>query len=218
MTTGEAVADLQVALAEALRRDAIELDEQTSAAVLEELAPTWRERLSGTPRLRLSRVPGTASAGRRTDGVDEPTAQALNALLAQWGLLDGAGSPARAEGLDTSFALRVTVLDGRQAPISGLTVQATNIAEHAPSASLGESGVSGVDGSVMLRFSRSAFVTDDDPNGHALNVGFAVSRQDVLLAAEVVSGGVIPRDNGVGFRARRPRGRGARRRHRKGDL
>src|SRR5690348_1306396 len=122
--TGAAVADLQVALQEALHRGAIELDEQTRAALLEKLDPELARKAFRDATAELLKRFQEQRQLATDNGVDEPTAQALNALLVQWGLLDGSGSPARAEGLDTSFALRVTVLDGRQAPIPGLTVRA----------------------------------------------------------------------------------------------
>jgi len=195
---GQAVADLQEALQQVLRRDAIPVDEQTRAVLLESLRPEIAERSFGDVTTELVNRFQEHHQLDTTGEVDERTARAMNGLLARWGLLDGTAI-ASTQVPDTSFTLEVTVLDGRQAPIAGLTVGATNTAERAPSAGLGEPAVTGADGSALLRFSRSAFVTGDDPDGHALALGFAVSRQDVPLVAEVVSGGMTPTDNGVGF-------------------
>ena len=197
---GDAVVDLQKALQMAVRRDAIRLDDiETRSVLLEKLTREIVAKAYSETTIELVRRFQEQDQLDPNGGVDDPTANALNTLLEQWGMLNGHGNSVRADVPDTSYTLQVTVLDGRQAPIPGLSVRAANTADNAPSASLGEPAVTGADGTVVLRFNRSAFVSGDDPDGRGLILGFAVSRQDVPLTAKVVSGGVSPTEKGISF-------------------
>ncbi|MCL6542207.1 MAG: hypothetical protein K6T87_16750 [Roseiflexus sp.] len=178
---GSKVADLQDALKLLLDRGLIlREDEGARRELLVALRPE-RDRQSYddvTARLvsmfqRERRL--ADAAGRFSGEVDEPTANALNALLKELGVLEGG----EATCLDARYTVACRVVDGRGKPIAGLRIELLNMNPLSPPDRLGEPAITDAEGLATFRFKRSDFT--EHPGEQGPDLFFRVFRDEVPL-------------------------------------
>ncbi|WP_448544495.1 neuraminidase-like domain-containing protein [Roseiflexus sp.] len=114
-------------------------------------------------------------AGRVTGEVDEPTANALNALLKELGVLEGG----EAAGLDVRYTVACRLVDARGKPIAGLRVELYDVDPLSPPDRLGEPAVTDDEGLATFRFKRSDFTAHGGEQGPDLF--FKVFRDEAPL-------------------------------------
>ena len=169
---GSKVADLQTALQLSIDRGAIPADDATRQALSARLAADRQTQQYGdgtravVAAFQTARGLATPAAGA-TGIVDQRTADALNALLATWGVLDGPGStstpgdppeppapvPPSPDG--TTFTVDGRVLDAASRPLSGTSVAAVDRDLRAEQ-SLGQT-VTDKDGRYEIRYTAQQF-------------------------------------------------------------
>ena len=166
---GQNVADLQDALRLLLERGVIFADEQDARRELSALLE--RERGQATYGPATTKLVGRFQEERRlqsTGGVDEATAQAINILLKEWGLLDD--EPAA----DTAYTLVCRVVDDQGEPLAGVRVEAFDQDPKTAHDRLGAPAISDANGMVRFEFKRSDF--SEHPGELGPDVYFRVER------------------------------------------
>ncbi len=173
---GPQVADLQDALTLLLERGLIL--GQDEGARRELLAALSAERDRQSYGKSTAKLVGIFQEERRlqsTGEVDEPTANALNALLKELGVLEGG----EAAWLDVRYTVACRVVDARGKPIAGLRVELFNMDPLSPPDRLGEPVITDAEGLATFRFKRSDFT--EHPGERGPDLYFKVFRDEVPL-------------------------------------
>jgi len=173
---GPQVADLQDALKFLLERGLIL--GQDEGARRELLAALSAERDRQTYGRITAKLVGIFQEERRlqsTGEVDEPTANALNALLKELGVLEGG----EAAGLDVRYTVACRVVDARGKPIAGLRVELFDMDPLSPPDRLGEPALTDAEGLATFRFKRSDFT--EHPGAQGPDLFFKVFRDEAPL-------------------------------------
>jgi hypothetical protein len=179
---GPRVADLQDALTLLLERGLIlGQDEGARRELLAALRPERDRQTYGDVTAKLVSIfqkeRGLVNpAGGVTGEVDEPTANALNALLKELGVLEGG----EAAGLDVRYTVACRVVDAHGKPIAGLRVELFDMDPLSPPDRLGEPAITDAEGLATFRFKRSDFT--EHPGEQGPDLFFKVFRDEVLLA------------------------------------
>jgi hypothetical protein len=174
---GPQVADLQDALTLLLERGLIlGQDEGARREVLAALRPERDRQTYGRITAKLVGIFQEERRLQSTGEVDEPTANALNALLKELGVLEGG----EAAGLDVRYTVTCRVVDARGKPIAGLRVELFNMNPLSPPDRLGEPALTDAEGLATFRFKRSDFT--EHPGAQGPDLFFKVFRDEVLLA------------------------------------
>ncbi|WP_409340424.1 neuraminidase-like domain-containing protein [Paenibacillus sp. MBLB4367] len=153
--------------------------------------------------------------------VDEKTADVVNALLRQWGLLPPLSS-ANAH-MDSPYIVLCQVVDIRDTPIAGLQLQSFHRNENSPPIQLGEAVITDTGGNVAFRFRRTDFsanegelhpnlfftaqrgaiqledVLPENANDQGVLIAFQPPRKPVVIRVikHSVVAGVVVQDNGL---------------------
>jgi len=178
---GPKVADLQDALTLLLDRGLIlREDEGARRELLDALRPERDRQTYDDVTAKLVSIfqheRGLADpAGGITGEVDEPTANALNALLKELGVQEGG----EAAGLDVRYTVACRVVDARGKPIAGLRVELFDMNPLSPPDRLGEPALTGAEGLATFRFKRSDFTAH--PGEQGPDLFFKVFRDEAPL-------------------------------------
>ncbi|MBE0465801.1 MAG: hypothetical protein IBX71_01070, partial [Candidatus Desulforudis sp.] len=111
--------------------------------------------------------------------VDELTADALNTLLREFGVLDERPAHTDAAFLDTYYTVVCRAVDARGKPIVGLRIEAFDQDPKSPDDPLGEPADTDEDGLAVIRFKRSDFT--EHPGEGGPDLYFKVYRGETLL-------------------------------------
>jgi hypothetical protein len=178
---GPQVADLQDALTLLLERGLIlGQDEGKRRELLDALRPERDRQTYNDVTAKLVSIFQherrlADPAGGVTGEVDEPTANALNALLKELGVLEGG----EAAGLDVRYTVACRVVDARGKPIAGLRVELFNMNPLSPPDRLGEPALTDAEGLATFRFKRSDFT--EHPGAQGPDLFFKVFRDEAPL-------------------------------------
>lgn len=173
---GPKVADLQDALQLLLERGLLFADDEGARRELSQ--ELQRERTAETYGGATAKLVSRFQEERRlqpTGEVDEPTANALNALLKELGVLEGR----EATFVDTRYSVLCRAVDARGKPIAGLRIELFDQDPRTPPDPLGEPAVTDADGLAVFRFKRSDFT--EHPGERGPDLFFKVFRDDVPL-------------------------------------
>jgi hypothetical protein len=170
------VADLQDALTLLLeRRLLLAEDEGARRELLQALQRQRAEQIYGSATAKLVARFQEEHRLQPTGEVAEPTANALNALLKELGVL-GSGE---ATFVDARYTVLCRAVDARAKPIAGLRIELFHQDPQSPPAPLGEPATTDADGLATFRFKRSDFT--DQAGERGPNLFFTVSRDEVPL-------------------------------------
>ena len=173
---GPQVADLQDALQLLLERGRLFADDEGARReLLEALRRERSEQIYGSATARLVARFQEEHHLQPTDEVDEPTANALNALLKELGVLDGR----EATFVDARYTVLCRAVDARGKPIPGLRIELFDQDPRTPPDPLGEPAVSDAHGLAVFRFKRSDFT--EHPGEQGPDLFFKVLRDEVPL-------------------------------------
>lgn len=187
---GPAVADLQDALRLLLERGLLFAnDEGARRELLQALQRERAEQLYGSATAKLVARFQEEHRLQPTGEVDQSTAEALNALLKELGVLESGGA-----FLDARYTVLCRVVDARGKPIAGLRIELFSQDPIAPPAPLGEPATTDAEGMATFRFKRSDFTGQTGERGP--NLFFKVFRDEVALDYTLpgwpAGGNVIP--------------------------
>jgi len=174
---GPPVADLQDALKFLLERGLIlGQDEGKRRELLAALGAEREKQSYGQITKKLVAIFQKEHNLQPTGEVDEPTANALNALLRELGVLEGG----EAAWLDVRYTVACRVVDAHGKPIAGLRVELFDMDPLSPPDRLGEPAITDAEGLATFRFKRSDFT--EHPGEQGPDLFFKVFRDEVLLA------------------------------------
>ncbi|MEO9365083.1 MAG: hypothetical protein ABI341_03135, partial [Nitrososphaera sp.] len=191
---GPQVADLQDALLALLKRQVFKVYDapnHPTSAELQQLARlAQRERADarfgdGTRALVLLFQIQQGLGDHLHGVVEATTAEALNALLQELGLLDGG----EAAFVDSRYTVLCRALDARGQPIAGLRIELFHEDPQLPPAPLGEPALTDAAGLAAFRFKRSDFTQSPGEQGPTL--AFKVFHDDVPLEYKLPDGGTV---------------------------